>query len=387
MANARDGPVDRFDAGALSEAILDIRSRLGIEPADSLLRELLALFDGVLEETPPTGRRPVRVVPARGDPFPEVDGSSSEIGHLKRHMLRVARDADVTVLILGESGTGKERVARAVHRASPRGRGPFVVVNCAGLSPTLVEDELFGHVRGAFTGAVDDRSGPFERADGGTVLLDEVGDLTPDLQMKLLRALQQRTVQRLGGRHEASFDVRVIAATNVDLALARAGGRFREDLYYRLKVYELRVPPLRRRGAADIRTLAAAILERLAERRRRPPPALDPAAMEALVRHAWPGNVRELENTLECMIVAAGVEPLLTTAHLPDAFGAASQPASVLAGPRRAIPSAAEVLSVFERTGSRYGRTAADLGLSRHQLYRLLKRYGIRRSPAGAMLP
>src|SRR5438132_10958808 len=199
------------------------------------------------------------------DLFAEIDGRSLEICTLKEHMLRVARDGDITVLILGESGTGKERVARSIHRASPRSRAPFVVVNCAGLAPTLAEDELFGHVRGAFTGAVDSRPGPFERATGGTVLLDEVGDLTLDLQMKLLRALQQRSVVRLGATHETSFDVRIIAATNVDLRAATARGRFREDLYYRLKVYELSVPPLRRRGAADVQALATAILARFAE--------------------------------------------------------------------------------------------------------------------------
>jgi transcriptional regulator with GAF, ATPase, and Fis domain len=261
-----------------------------------------------------------------------------------------------------------------------------VVVNCAGLSPTLIEDELFGHVRGAFTGAVDDRAGPFERADGGTVFLDEVGDLTPDLQMKVLRALQQRTVQRLGGRHEAAFDVRVIAATNVDLALARARGRFREDLYYRLKVYELRVPPLRRRGAGDIRALAAAILSRFAERRRRPPPSLDPKTLEVLIRHDWPGNVRELENVLECMIVSAGSEPVLTPLHLPEAFSGFSVADAGVPRPRASMPSPADVRAALDRNSSTFGRTAADLGLSRHQLYRLLKRYGIR-SPAVRAAP
>src|SRR5262245_34166754 len=184
-------------------------------------------------------------------------------------MLRVAADAYVTVLILGESGTGKERVARAIHRASARSRAPFVVVNCAGLSPSLVEDELFGHVRGAFTGAVADQPGPFERANEGTVFLDEVGELTPDLQMKLLRTIQQRTVQRLGGARETPFDVRLLAATNVDVTRAVSQGRFRQDLYFRLKVYELRVPPLRQRGAAHLRQLVGMILGRLGARRRR----------------------------------------------------------------------------------------------------------------------
>lgn len=313
------------------------------------------------------------------DAFPEVDGTSAEICRLKQHMACVARDPDVTVLILGESGTGKERIARAIHRASPRSRAPFVVVDCAGLSATLAEDELFGHVRGAFTGAVGDQAGPFERASGGTVLLDEVGELTVDLQMKLLRAIQSRIIQRLGGRQETSFDVRVIASTNVDLTLAKVRGRFREDLYYRLKVYEIRVPPLRRRGAADIRALAAAILTRFADRRRRSPPSLDAEALDLLVRYKWPGNVRELENTLERMLVAAGADPLLTPQHLPDDFGAA---ASTAAGPHRSLPSAADILAALERNGARYGRTAVDLGVSRHQLYRLMKRHAVR-SPTG----
>lgn len=316
------------------------------------------------------------------DPFPEIDGSSAEIDALKQHMRRVARDPDVTVLIVGESGTGKERVARGIHRASPRHRAGFVVVNCAGLSATLVEDELFGHVRGAFTGALDDRAGPFERANGGTVFLDEVGDLAPDLQMKLLRALQQRTVQRLGGRHETQFDVRVIAATNVDLTRAKAHGRFREDLYYRLKVYELRVPPLRRRGAGDLRILIDAILKRFGERKRRPEPSLEPEVFDLFARYKWPGNIRELENTLERMMVAAtGEETVLRRDHLPEDFGTAEGKSPLQAGHSTMVlertatlPSAAEVEAALERNGFKRGPAAAELGLSRHQLYRLLKR-------------
>jgi transcriptional regulator with PAS, ATPase and Fis domain len=311
------------------------------------------------------------------DPFPEIDGRSSEIRTLKHHMLRVASDPDVTVLLLGESGTGKERVARAIHRRSPRHDAPFVVVNCAGLSASLVEDELFGHVRGAFTGAVADRAGPFERANGGTVFLDEVGDLGLDLQMKLLRSLQQRTVQRLGGRQETAFDVRVIAATNVDLAAAKARGRFREDLYYRLKVYELRVPALRRRGIHDIRALAYAMLRRLAERRMRPPPAVHEDVMDVFARHRWPGNVRELENTLERMMVAAGGERVLTREHLPEDFGSgAIHPETI-----DRLPSPAEARAALERHRGHRQRTAAALGLSRHQLYRLLKQSDVRASP------
>jgi transcriptional regulator with GAF, ATPase, and Fis domain len=297
-------------------------------------------------------------------------------------MLRVALDADVSVLISGESGTGKERIARAIHRASPRHRSPFVVVNCAGLSATLVEDELFGHVRGAFTGAVDDRAGPFERAAGGSVFLDEVGDLTADLQMKLLRALQQRTVQRLGARHETAFEVRVLAATNVDLARATARGAFREDLYYRLKVYELKAPPLRQRGHSDIERLAAAIVKRLAARRHRPAPMLDADLLDVLCSYGWPGNVRELENTLECAIVGSEGAPILTVEHLPEGFArraATGSCDSVRGGSDlRALPSAEDVQGALERNAFRCERAAAELGLSRHQLYRLRKRYEVR---------
>jgi transcriptional regulator with PAS, ATPase and Fis domain len=382
MSNSRTTASRPADRRAWSATLASIRARRDSEDAEGLLEEALALLDaliGTAAVASPSQGSASGVV----DPIPEVDGDSPLIRQLKGHIRRAAHDSDVTVLILGESGTGKERVARAVHRLSPRSRRPFIVVNCAGLAPTLVEDELFGHVRGAFTGAVDNRAGPFERANGGTVMLDEVGELTPDLQMKLLRALQERTVQRLGGRHEAAFDVRVIAATNVDLARATAQGRFRPDLYYRLNVYALEVPPLRARGAADIRSLASAMLARLAERRGRMPPALSRDVLERFGRHAWPGNVRELENTLEYMIVQAGDVPLLTSWHLPPDFGAAPRNRAAtgrtivsLMDHERVLPSAEVVRSVLEQHGARRDRAAAELGLSRHQLYRLLKRYG-----------
>lgn len=323
----------------------------------------------------------------------DVDGDSPAMVALKHHIRRVAHDGHVTVLIVGESGTGKERVARAVHRVSPRRRGPFVVVNCAALSATLIEDELFGHVRGAFTGAVADRPGPFERANHGTVFLDEVGELPAELQVKLLRALQQRTVQRLGGREETTFDVQVIAATNVNLSEAMAAGRFREDLYYRLKVYELCVPPLRERGTADLRRLVEVILLRLAECRRRPPPALAPALWDRLASHRWPGNVRELENTLERLMVAAGDETLLTCAHLPNDFGRVptstlpeGRRASAVTRPVRPLPSLADTMAALGRNAGHLGRTAAELGVSRHQVYRLLKRHAPRAEPLAPAL-
>jgi transcriptional regulator with GAF, ATPase, and Fis domain len=309
------------------------------------------------------------------DSFPEIDGSSGVIRALKRDMALVASDPDVTVLIVGESGTGKERIAHAIHRASPRAGSPFVVIDCAGLPATLAEDALFGHVRGAFTGAIDERAGPFERAHGGTVLLDEIGDLPVDLQMKLLRAIQSRTIQRLGGRQDTAFDVRIIAATNVDLASAVARGRFREDLYYRLTVYEINVPPLRRRGGDDVRALASAILSGLAERRRRQPPAIDPQVLECLAGSRWPGNVRELENVLERMLVAGAGEAVLHAGHLPEGFRGIGSAPSPLRGDR--LPPG-RIQEALKRNEFRHGRTAADLGLSRHQLYRLVRRHGIR---------
>jgi two-component system response regulator HydG len=316
------------------------------------------------------------------DPFPELDGDSPAMAGLKRDMLRVARDGYVSALILGESGTGKERVARAIHRLSPRAGLPFVVVNCAGLSSTLAEDELFGHVRGAFTGAIGDQPGPFERANGGTVFLDEVGELSPGLQLKLLRALQQRSVQRLGSGRETPFNVRVIAATNADLTLARRRREFREDLYYRLKVYELHVPPLRRRGPRDLRQLVDAILKGLRARRQRPPASLDSVVWNGFVRYAWPGNVRELENTLERMIVAAGEESVLCAAHLPDGFAVRPDAAPTVVV--RALPSPAEARLALGHHRFHRGRTAAALGLSRHQLYRLLKHHAALFPPAGS---
>ena len=319
-------------------------------------------------DSPWTGRR------GQTDQFPEIDGSSPAVLRLKRHMACVAGDPYVTVLLTGESGTGKERVARAIHRASSRARGPFVVIDCGSLPATLADDALFGHVRGAFTGALADHPGPFERADGGTVLLDEIGDLSLELQVKLLRAVQSRTTQRLGSASETRFDARIIAATNVDLEAARARSRFREDLFYRLSGYEITVPALRQRGPADVEALIAAILGSLAKRRGRPTPAIDGAAWDHLRRHTWPGNVRELEHTLERMLVAASGASSLTISDLPERLIHGGTHVDGPASP----PSAELVREALERHGFKRARAAAELGLSRHQLYRLVRAFGIR---------
>ncbi len=380
------GPSAQRDG--LADEIAALRRRRRHTAADVLLDDCLSLLDRLLDRWSATdvsgGLSAARGRDPRIDPATILDGESPEIMRLKQDIRCVAQDPYVSVLIRGETGTGKERVARAVHDASPRAAGPFVIVNCAGLAPALAEDELFGHVRGAFTGAIGDRPSPFERAHGGTVFLDEIGELTLDAQMKLLRALQERTVRRLGGAHDVSFDARVVAATNVDLAEAQRRGRFRQDLYFRLQVFELLVPPLRGSGEGDLQRLVEAILASLSARRNRPAPRLGRDAWEVFAQHSWPGNVRELQNVLERMVVAAGDATVLSRAHLPhdlrdskrsarrDAAGAATVARRGLV----ALPSAAEARAALRQNRGQFGKTADDLGISRHQLYRLLKRHG-----------
>jgi DNA-binding NtrC family response regulator len=211
--------------------------------------------------------------------------------------VRLIAPSDATALIIGESGTGKELVARLLHSLSGRAHQPFVAVNCGALSETLIESELFGHEKGAFTGAVASKPGWFEAADGGTLFLDEVGDLPPSAQVKLLRVLQEREVVRVGARHARKVDLRLVAATNVNLEAAVQAGRFREDLYYRLNVAQLALPPLRER-TGDILPLARHFLDLYAKRLRIAAPELSPQALQRMLAHAWPGNIRELENVI-----------------------------------------------------------------------------------------
>jgi DNA-binding NtrC family response regulator len=212
--------------------------------------------------------------------------------------------ADASLLITGESGTGKEVLARHIHARSKRARGPFVALNCAALPETLLESELFGHEKGAFSGAVAARKGKFEQAEGGTLLLDEIGEMDPRLQAKLLRVIQEKEVDRLGGTAPVKVDVRLLAATHRDLAAEVANGRFREDLFFRLNVLALHIPPLRDR-TADILPLAAHFAARYAQANGLPSRSLSPAAVAALLAHPWPGNVRELENCLHRAVLLA----------------------------------------------------------------------------------
>ena len=243
-----------------------------------------------------------------GRDAPEAGGSGL-IAHSEA-MLRVLELArrvakvDSTVLITGESGVGKERVAQLIHDESARTGGPFVAINCGAVPETLLESELFGHAKGAFTGATQDRPGLFEAANGGTLLLDEIGEVPPSMQVKLLRALQEREVRRVGENKNRKVDVRVLAATNRDLPAEVHAARFRQDLYYRVRVVELRVPPLRERHD-DVLALARTFLKDAAERMRRKITGITPAAANQLVRYGWPGNVRELENAIERAVVLA----------------------------------------------------------------------------------
>ncbi|HEX4955791.1 MAG TPA: sigma 54-interacting transcriptional regulator [Thermoanaerobaculia bacterium] len=301
--------------------------------------------------------------------------------------------SEATVLITGESGTGKELVARAIHLHSPRRNGPFVAVNCAGLPGDLLESELFGHVRGAFTGAVRDRVGRFELADRGTLFLDEIGDLPLPLQAKLLRVLQERTFERVGESHSRASQARVIAATNVDLRQAVASGRFREDLYYRLRVVPIEVPPLRQRRE-DVEPLARALLARVAARRGRDL-RFSPEALRAVLRYPFPGNVRELENALEYAVaVAKGqtVQPEDLPTEILDAQpllsrGPAAEPAvaeppapSPAWSPRptpREAREAAELRAALEAHRWRREEAARALGISRTTLWRKMRELGL----------
>ena len=241
-------------------------------------------------------------------PLPEVVGASAAM-QLVYRLTRLAAPTSASVLLVGETGTGKELVARAVHLLSPRADGNYVRVNCGALAESLLESELFGHVKGAFTGAVEDRNGRFEAAHGGTIFLDEISSMSPKLQVKVLRVLQEKQYERVGDHKTRTVDIRVVAATNQYLEDEIAAGRFRDDLYYRLNVVPIYLPPLRERRD-DIAALAQFFLERHSEENRRDPPELTRDVMDMLMEHDWPGNVRELENYIARAVVLAGGGPL-----------------------------------------------------------------------------
>ncbi len=289
---------------------------------------------------------------------------------------RVAK-VDSTTLITGESGSGKERIARLVHQESTRAAGPFIAVNCGAITETLLEGELFGHARGAFTGATQDRPGLFEAANSGTLLLDEVGEVSPGMQVKLLRALQEREVRRVGENKSRKVDVRIVAATNRDLAHGVAGGAFRQDLYYRLKVVELHVPALRERRD-DILPLARVLLADAAQRMKRRIAGLSPAAADQLLRYEWPGNVRELENAME-RAVALARGNRVEAEDLPEEIRRAVPMPMVVGGAVRPLDEIEKeyILAALELNGGNQTHTAEQLQIGSATLYRKLKSYGL----------
>ncbi|MBK8233638.1 MAG: sigma-54-dependent Fis family transcriptional regulator [Candidatus Eisenbacteria bacterium] len=320
--------------------------------------------------------------PVTGD-WGGMIGSSPVMRRMFEQLERVA-DTEAPILITGESGTGKELVARAVHAHSRRAPGAFVPLNCAAMPEALLESELFGHARGAFTDAKAERTGLFVQASGGTLFLDEVGEFAMTLQPKLLRALQERRVRPVGGTAEVPFDARLISATNRDLEFEAETGRFREDLYFRLNVIRIEVPPLRERGD-DILLIAQRMIDQIAARDGRSVRGLGVAAAERLIEYPWPGNVRELQNCIE-RAVALADHDLLLVEDLPERIRRSSahlKPASPTAvgGPGSPMLSMEEVerrhiLTVLNEVGGNKSLAARILGLDRRTLYRKLETYG-----------
>jgi two-component system response regulator HydG len=306
----------------------------------------------------------------RTNGFDTILGRSATLRQSLQQAARIAAHRDVTVLIGGETGTGKELLARAIHYESPRAAEPFVAVNCAAIPANLLESELFGHEKGAFTGAVASRPGLFEQAHGGTLFLDEVGTLPLELQPKLLRALEGREIRRVGGLQSRQVDIRLLAATHVDLRAAISQGQFREDLYYRLNVVALSLPPLRERQD-DVELLAETFVARIATNYALPIPPLTPELRSALREYRWPGNIRELRNAIERSLVLSPrgtlrLEEMGMREDAPRAEGALPFPVTL------AVLNRAAALAMLQLTGGNKSAAARRLGISRPRLQRLL---------------
>ena len=309
--------------------------------------------------------------------FGRMIGNSPQIRKVYQVIEQAAPTA-ASVLVWGESGTGKELVAQTIHQLSPRAAMPFVAINCAAIPETLLESEIFGHERGAFTGATERREGCFELADRGTLFLDEIAEMTPATQVKLLRVLQERTFRRLGGRHEQTVDVRVIAATNVNPMEAVKKGKLREDLYYRLNVFAIELPPLRARKD-DLPLLVQAFLAEFSTRNRKSVTGVEPAAMRLLEQYHWPGNVREVRNVIERAVILAQGE-FIEARHLPPLVAEvreASRTALSLE-PGTTVEEAERrlILLTLEHTRDNKTRAAEILGISLKTLHNKLKAAG-----------
>ncbi len=404
----------RLQAAGSTVPVVVLSGQGSIEKAVAAIK--LGAFDFI--EKPPTGDRLVvaltnalryarladehaRLKAERPARDPLLGESPAMAALLER--ARLAAPTAGRVLITGENGTGKELVARALHEGSPRRDRPFVKVNCAAVPTELIESELFGHERGAFTSAIRTRKGKFEQADGGTLFLDEIGDMPPAMQAKLLRVLQEGEFERVGGNETIRVDVRVIAATNKDLAAEIRAGRFREDLYYRLNVVPLHVPPLRERPG-DIPLLAAHFLEAACREHGRRPKRLSPGALARLAAHRYPGNVRELKNLMERLVILTSGE----TIEAADVAAALGEPVEegpadeAGAGEPTGTPEAearapgglyaklreaerALILAQLEADGWRIAAAARHLGLERSHLYKKMRAHGI--TPPGTHRP
>jgi transcriptional regulator with PAS, ATPase and Fis domain len=354
------------------------------------VRDLIAYAAGeVVEHWQVRGARDEAAAVAPEHPFTEIVGSSPAMRELIKLLTKVVR-SESTVLIHGESGTGKELIARAIHYHGPRAKGPFVVQNCSAFNDNLLESALFGHTRGAFTGAVKDQKGLFEVADNGTFFLDEIGDMSPALQVKLLRVLQEGTFTPVGGTKPVHVDVRIIAASHKDLTGMVSRREFREDLYYRVNVVKVTVPPLRER-VSDIPTLAEHFLRKHHKGAKdTAPPRLSEAAIDAIVRYPWPGNIRELENEIERAMVLGGEGPEIGLDVLSQRIAtaqAAPPPPSPLAGKPlsgtlREVMESVEadvILQGLIRTHWNKSQLAKELGISRSYLIQKCSYYGLER--------
>ncbi len=322
----------------------------------------------------------LRLEVARGGSAAELVGQSRAMHRVRELVVRVG-PSDASVLITGESGTGKELVARALHAVSGRRDRPFVALNCAALPEALLESELFGHVRGAFTDAREARPGLLRQAEGGTVFLDEIGDMPLGLQPKLLRVLQERTVRPVGGTSEVPIDVRFVAATNRDIEEAIDQRRFREDLYFRINVVRIDLPPLRARGSGDVLALAQTFIEQIGARQKKDVRGLSPAAAERLVRYSWPGNVRELMNCVEHAVTLAAFDKIGPDDLPPRVADASSPAAPETWWPSEILPieemERRYVLHALDALQGNKSAAARALGIERKTLYRKLEHWGL----------
>jgi two-component system response regulator AtoC len=385
VANRPDVPVVVITAfGSLDTAVAAIRAGAYdfiTKPFEIEAMEL-TLDRAVQQRTLREEVRRLRSLVARGQRFDDVLGASAPMRAVYDLVERVA-DSDVTVLITGETGTGKEIVARALHRRSRRHAGPFVAINCAAMPETLLESELFGHAKGAFTDARTERSGLLVQASGGTFLLDAIGDMPLGLQPKLLRALQERTVRPLGGDREIPFDVRLVVATNRDLESLVDEGHFREDLFFRINVVHVDLPPLRARGN-DVLLITQHFIEECAVRAKKRITGLTSAAAEQLLAYSWPGNVRELQNCIERAVALTRFEQIVVE-DLPERIRNYRTSHVLVAAddPTELVPmeevERRYVLRVLESVGGNKTLAARLLGFDRKTLYRKLERYGVAR--------